>query len=481
MILNKKLLPIAILSCFSSLTFAQGLLENNANLRADLNWLNQQGVIQLSTSTWPLSSEEVKRALENAEIKTPTQQKVLNAVQKNLEFEQSTLKLGFQAQPDVKDIPQGFAENRNAEYQGFMEFNADYENWDIKLRLNTEHNQIIKNGQEFNPEGTYIAGKIWNQWLGFGQIPTWWGPGHDGSLLRGDASRPVTGFTMQRAEQKAFENKWLSWIGSWQYQLFAGQLQDYQAIPDTKLLGMRLTLQPLPYFELGMSRTMQWGGKGRSESFSTLWGAIKGNEDNFTDRPDKSNQIAGMDFRLNLYPLLYTPVGVYGQFAGEDEAGWWPSKKFYLAGIDYSSSIRTMPYQLYAEWANTRTDIKEQGYTYTHSVYRDGFYQNGYPLAHAMGGDGEMYSIGGNIHIDPMNRIAARILQIDVNPLNQSINQAFPQKNKINAIDMTWTNTFRSDMSLKVNGWLTDSDLHGNDAGASIALEIALDKVLLGK
>ena len=67
-----------------------------------------------------------------------------------------------------------------------------------------------------------MAGKLWNQWLIAGQIPTYWGPGHDGSLIRGDASRPVYGLTMQRADQSAFESKWLSWIGPWQYQAFAG-------------------------------------------------------------------------------------------------------------------------------------------------------------------------------------------------------------------------------------------------------------------
>lgn len=43
--------------------------------------------------------------------------------------------------------------------------------------------------------------KIWNQWVSFGEIPQWWGPGHDGSLIRTDAARPVTGFLIQRADQ----------------------------------------------------------------------------------------------------------------------------------------------------------------------------------------------------------------------------------------------------------------------------------------
>ena len=44
-----------------------------------------------------------------------------------------------------------------------------------------------------------------------GADPTYWSPAHDGSLIRDDASRPVYGVTMQRAEQNAFVKK--GWSG----------------------------------------------------------------------------------------------------------------------------------------------------------------------------------------------------------------------------------------------------------------------------
>lgn len=128
---------------------------------------------------------------------------------------------------------------------------------------------------------------------------------------------------MQRAEQNAFANKWLVWIGPGQYQAFAGQLQDYDAVPDAKLIDLRVTAQPLPYLELGASRAMQWGGGDRSESLSTLWNAIKGNDNFDNSDDDKSNQIAGFDVRLKLQPLLQVPA----QYVGEDEAGGLPAKK----------------------------------------------------------------------------------------------------------------------------------------------------------
>ena len=464
----------------SSQSFAQGIILNHADLRTDLNWLNQQGVIQISTSTWPLSGDEIQRALSNANVTTTTQQKVIQSVRQSLEAENELFKIEAFAGTDPKNIPQAFGDDQKSQYAIAAEFNAGGQNWDARLKVKGEKDPQIDTDQDVNVEGSYLAGKLWNQWIIAGQIPTYWGPSHDGSLIRGDASRPVYGVTVQRAEQKAFESKWLSWIGPWQYQAFSGQLDDYQAIPDTKLLGLRLTAQPLPYLELGASRVLQWGGEGRSENWDTLWNAIKGN-DNFEDGDlDKSNQIAGLDARLNLQQLLNVPVSLYGQFVGEDEAGLLPAKKMYLAGVDYSSAYKNIPYQFYAEWADTTTNGNVDGISYNHYIYTDGYYQHGYPLAHAMGGDGEMVSVGGDIRFDPMNRLSGRALYAKVNQSGRLTNFAFPENDKIKALDLTWTHYIKPSIPLKINGWVADSDLNGNDAGLSLGVELPLEKAMFG-
>lgn len=473
-----KVLSFAILSALALPVAAQGIVLNNEDLRTDLNWLNQQGVIQISTSTWPLSGDEIQRALSNAKIDNQVQQQVLDSVQAALSAENTTAKASLYAESDPQNLPQKFADEQKSQYQAAFEINAGGKQWDARLRVNAEKDPIIDNGHDVNVEGSYLAGKLWNQWLIAGQIPTYWGPGHEGSLIRGDASRPVYGLTMQRAEQQAFETKWLSWIGPWQYQAFAGQLDDYHAIPDAKLLGFRLTAQPLPYLELGASRILQWGGEGRSESFDTLWNAIKGN-DNFDDGAlDKSNQIAGFDARLNLNHWGGVPISLYGQYVGEDEAGLLPSKKMYLAGIDYSSQLNNLPLQVYAEWADTRTNGDVQGISYNHYIYQDGYYQHGFPLGHAMGGDGQMLSLGGDIRFDVMNRLNGRVMVAKVNQSNSINNQAFTQKDEIKALDLTWTHYLKQNAPLKLNGWVSDSDVYGQDAGVSIGVEIPLDRSL---
>lgn len=472
----KKSLVSALFILSASSGFAQGIVVNNEDLRSDLNWLNQQGVIQISTSTWPMSGDEIQRALSQARISQPAQQKVVDSVLASLKADNHMAKVSLYAATDAKQFPQAYAESNKAQYVGALELNAGGANWDAKLRINAEKDPLIDSGNDVNVEGSYLAGKLWNQWLIAGQMPTYWGPGHDGSLIRGDASRPVYGLTMQRADQSAFESKWLSWIGPWQYQAFAGQLDDYDAIPDAKLIGLRVTAQPLPYLELGASRVIQWGGDGRPESLSSLWDAITGSKDNGgTGEPDPSNQIAGFEARLNLNQWLNTPLSLYGQYVGEDEAGLLPSKKMYVAGMDYSSNYKNMPFQLYTEWADTRTNGDVKGISYDHSIYKDGYYQHGFPLGHAMGGDGEMYSVGGNIRFDRMNRVSGRVLFAKVNQSNLDINQAFPKKDEVKALDLTWSHYLRPDIPLKLNGWVSDSDVHGNDTGLSVAVDLPLD------
>lgn len=473
----KKSLYIALFSAVSATTFAQGLVLNDANLRTDLNWLNQQGVIQISTSTWPLSGDEIQHALSQAKVSNNTQQKVINSVLNALQSDNETVKLGLHADTDIKTIPQTFADNQKSQYQASVEFNAGAENWDAKLRINAEKDPLIDHGHDANVEGSYIAGKLWNQWVVVGQIPTYWGSGHDGSLIRGDTSRPVYGVTAQRAVQNAFETKWLSWIGPWQYQAFAGQLDDYKAVPDAKLIGLRLTARPFPALEIGASRAIQWGGNGRPESLSSLWDAFTGRKDNGgTGKADPSNQIAGFDGRLSLQPLLDVPVSLYGQFVGEDEAGGLPAKYMYLGGVDFSSSYNNMPYQLYAEWADTRTNGEIRSISYTHTIYKDGYYQHGFPLGHAIGGDGQIYSVGGDIRFDVINRLSGRVLYTKVNQSNLAINNAFPKQDTLKGLDLTWTHYLKPTIPLKVNGWVSDSDLNGRDGGLSVGVEIPLEK-----
>ena len=473
----KQLSVLLGLGMMSMLASAQNLHMNDLKLKADLDWLNTQGVVQISTSTWPLTANEIKRGLASANAETVAQQQVLQSVQTRLDQNRDSLvkgSAGLYVQTDRDQLPQTFADDQLAGQQATVGVSLSEADWEFNLQANVKNDKLVDDNSDVSFEGSYLAGKAANQWLIAGKIPAWWGPGHDGSLIRGDASIPVTGITMQRDEQSAPTSQYLSWVGPWQYQLFAGQLEDYEAIPEAKLFGARLAASPLPWLEVGASRTFMWGGEGRPESFSSFGDAVLGTKDNADNGDvdgDPANQLGGFDAKVQLASLINIPASIYGQYVGEDEAGGLPAKNMYLAGADYASEAYGKPYQLYAEYTDTRTSGEVQGISYDHGTYTDGYYQQGYPLGYALGGDAESVAVGGRLWLDNRNFINAKLQHAKVNQADEAINQAFPTTDKLTSIDVAWEHQWQPQTLITTRLWAVDSDNRSTDIGAGVGLE----------
>src|SRR5699024_8292155 len=108
--------------------------------------------------------------------------------------------------------------------------------------------------------------------------PQWWGPGWDGSLILGTAARPVPSLTFERKQSMASELPVLRWLGPWHLTAFLGRLESDRYIPETQLVGMRLTLKPTDKLEIGLSRTAQWAGEGRPASGDTFLRLLFGDD-----------------------------------------------------------------------------------------------------------------------------------------------------------------------------------------------------------
>jgi hypothetical protein len=70
--------------------------------------------------------------------------------------------------------------------------------------------------------------------------------------------------------------------------------------------------------------------------------------------------------------------------------------------------------------------MSRTNYSYTHHIYKDGYYQQGYPLGDAMGGDGQLVAGKVELITEDNQRWSTRLVYAKVNPENQSINKAFP-------------------------------------------------------
>ncbi|MDX5630299.1 MULTISPECIES: capsule assembly Wzi family protein [unclassified Brenneria] len=454
---------------------AAGLITTDDTLRNDLAWLSDRGVINVSLSTWPLSQEEIDAVLSQAKPVTATERNVISRVEQRINNLKSNVRITGYASSDKPGLPQGFGGTHASDHALSIGAGASDEFWDVNLKGTVEGNQRIEDQSRWNMDGSYGAIKIFNQWLSFGKISQWWGPGYDGSLIRSDAARPVTGFMLQRADQSPFETPWLSWIGRWQYQLSAGQLEQYYTVPEAKLIGGRLTLMPTNFIELGASRIMMWGGEGRPQSWGSFWDGVAG-KDNTGTQNEPGNQLASFDFKLKLQPLTGLPVSLYGQLVGEDEAGMLPSQNTYLLGLEGHPEWGTSTINWYIEGATTRADDSRLNYVYAHHIYKGGYYQQGYPLGHAMGGDGRMLSGKVELALDDGQRWSTRITYARVNPNDQNINQAFPRSDTLKGIELGWGYDFQSKVKFDTRVWYTDSDNStSDDVGAGVGVEIPIN------
>ena len=227
-----------------------------------------------------------------------------------------------------------------------------------------------------------------------------WGPGWTSSLILDGGARPLPAVGWRKTDPRPFRTPWLSWLGPWTLDVFAGELAQRSGPHRPKLLAGRFQFMPLEGLELGASRTIQWGGSGRPESLRSLYHALAGQDNTYVenDPNEPGNQLAGFDARYTLGIGAGRSVSVYAQAIGEDEAGGLPTKYLGSAGADTRFTLAGSSVRLFGEYADTSTKgfYKQPllGVAYRHHIYTDGYTQLGDPLGHPAGGDVRLASAG---------------------------------------------------------------------------------------
>lgn len=410
----------------------------NQELRDDIQWLVDRGIIgYVSTSTWPLPVSALENALE-ARKKTGLNRADVHAILAVRRYldDQRQFNFGLTGHLNTDSLPQlGFAAQSRGAATGGVYLQGGGDTYAGKLQLNGLLDPLTNKQSKANWEGSYLSAQFLGQALYVGQLAHYWGPGVDGSLNWGNAGTAIPGVGLQRSRQTAPESKWFSWIGPWGYDLFLGQLQHDTAVPRARVINMRVFARPIEGLELGASRFIEWGGSGRDNGWGSFWNAIKGNSNEQGPRRDPSNELSGFDFRYT-FKLRENPLTLYGQLAGEDEAGGLPSHYLVQGGVQYKHTVGATRVQWYAEGADTTASrifgLRDGmlGIAYSHSTYQNGLYHDGLPIAHPIGGSGRMLSAGVKLIPDDFryfSRYSVRILQAEVNEANQAINQAFPK------------------------------------------------------
>lgn len=431
------------------------LQAGDSALRADLEWLANRGVLDISTSTWPLPASLVVEAVarRNIRLASPQDYATLERVVRAVEAATRN-SWGMALDANTGKVPSTGFESTPLAREGAALYGQISNNIAAAhLEVQAFNSPLTKRQSRVDLQGSYAALNLAGQILYVGQLDHWWGPGWSDSLIWSDHATAIAGIGLRNGSDAPSQTPWLSWIGPWGYELFMGQIQHDEVIAHPQVSGMRVYARPLRGLELGASRMIMWGGAGRSNDARSFWKAMSGNSNTDSAQDDPSDELAGFDIRYTLPFISSNPVTLYGQAIGEDEAGKYvplPSKYMVLLGLGVAQSLGDgHRLQWYFEAADSETDryfgrkTGQPGLAYNHWTYRDGYYQDQLPIGSWMGGDGK--SVSASLAWTPtgwryQQQYTFRYLHAQVNPGEQVINQAFPHADTVNGLigGVTW-------------------------------------------
>ncbi|MBE0500619.1 MAG: capsule assembly Wzi family protein, partial [Desulfuromonadales bacterium] len=218
--------------------------------------------------------------------------------------------------------------------------------------------------------------------ISVGRQSLWWGQGRHGSLVLTNNAQPLDMVRITNPVPVL-----LPWVfkilGPIRFDIFWSQLEEDRVIPEPYLAGLRLNFKPIPWLELGASRTVMFGGEGRpdvdaKDFFTILTGK------NLDGDEDTSNNLAALDLRLKI-PFLWD-AELYSELGGEDEAGGFISNKAYLGGLYLPRIEPSGRLSLRLEYAHLSHIDDNSPMWYRHGIYQSGYTYKRKILGHHAGG-----------------------------------------------------------------------------------------------
>lgn len=414
----------AALLCFvlpASAFAAPWIDAGDATLRHHLLVLADAGLVTVPVNTWPLMWSGIRRDIEHAddfELDRATATSLAYVQFAASRETDSSIRLGWKtAARNTKPVFTDFADSQREQIES--QLYADWVGGTLAGRAAVTWVVDPLDGKQVRYDGSYLAGVLGNWALSVGAVDRWWGPSWQQSNILSTNARPIPGVAIQRNYSTAFETPWLSWIGPWQLVSFMGQMESQQFIEKPLLWGLRISMRPLQSLEIGLSRTAQWAGKGRPHDLGTfgdlLVGKDNGDDSGLDAENEPGNQLAGFDWRWN----FGWNSSFYGQFTGEDEAGYAPSRFLATLGADVAILGRESHTRIFFEASDTTADGFDgdgrDNYAYEHGIYRDGYRFRGRAIGAATDNDSRLITLGADHHWDDSLQLSWSVSRAELN------------------------------------------------------------------
>ena len=397
------IIAIMALTTFISTASAQQWAPvGDSNLRRDVEILKTYGIIKGPVNTWPMSWRQITNNINmSADQNYPTH--IMRAIDR---IRSKIPNKGFRGSATARytnepSLVFGFGDTAVSDADMTISTGLTEEAIDVNVSVNYRDNVNFDNSN-VNFDNSYIATNIGNWSLYAGAIDRWWAPGQDNTLLLSSNARPMISAGFRRIDPKPFKTKWLSWMGSWTWDMFVANMGDNRHIPDALMAGMRLGFEPINNFEVGLSRTMQLCGQGRPCDFSTWTKAIiaVGDLDNTGTLNEPGNQLASIDLSYSLN-ISDKSLKIYAEGTAEDEGFIIPYQYSRLIG-----STLTMPIGERGDSFKINAELSDSGNVrawlfgerrarimYEHFIYKTGYRYDGRTLGHSFDNDSKLASL----------------------------------------------------------------------------------------
>lgn len=371
----------------------------DAGLRSDVDLLKNYDIIQGPVNTWPISWKQITAGINiDSDKNYPTHvMRAIDRVRSKIPHK------GFRGSANARytnepSLVRGFGDAARSDADLSASVGFTEESFEANVNVNYRDN-VTNNHVNF--DNSYIAAHLGNWSLYAGAIDRWWGPGQDNTLLLGTNARPMMSAGLRRNDPKAFESKWLSWIGPWTWDMFVANMGDRRAIPDALIAGMRLGFEPINNLEIGFSRTLQLCGQGRPCGFNTWTDAFiaVGDRDNTGTANEPGNQLASIDLSYSIN-FGEQSLKLYAEGTAEDEV-ILPTQYGRLVGTTFVTPVGERGGNLSFNLELSDTNAikyfffgqRFPGSLYNHSLYTSGHRFDGRTLGHSLDSGSRLASI----------------------------------------------------------------------------------------
>ncbi|PCI21561.1 MAG: hypothetical protein COB62_03085 [Piscirickettsiaceae bacterium] len=401
----KLLCAGAVFSLLASVQMVQAspwAAVGDMQLRNDVEILARHGVISGPVNTWPISWKQITRNLSRTpEMDLPPYVRLaaMRVKEKIPGKLRTTVRIQATNNPA---IVRGFATTARNDLD--VDAIAEYNNSDSGTTIHIQGGYRKGNGEDYaHLDGSYLSQNMGNWSAYAGAFDRWWGPGRESTLILSNNARPMRSVGLRRIEPKAFETKWLSWMGPWQWDMFVAKMEKERFIPNALIAGMRLTFEPIKNFEVGLSRSLQLCGDGRPCDFSTWTTAFIGvfDADNTGTVNEPGNQLASIDLSYSFNVGQNTSLKIYGEGTAEDQSVIIPFQYAKLLGASIYGPYGDdgAQWRLTTEFSDTVSrhawlfGKRKNNTIYEHFIYITGYRYKGRSLGHSLDNDSKLISV----------------------------------------------------------------------------------------